>query len=123
MIAGTVDASYGAMISLRLSGPTGMPIVIEALIDTGFTGYLTVTPEIATELRLPHLSSAQALIADGSLTAFPVFGVTVDWDGQPVAVEAEGADTTPLVGMRLLDGYRLRLDVHLGGRVTMEPSV
>ena len=29
------------------------------------------------------------------------------WDGQTRYVEADAADTTPLVGMRLLDGYRV----------------
>ena len=32
------------------------------------------------------------------------------------------ADTTPLVGMRLLDGHSLYVEVEDGGRVVIEPK-
>jgi hypothetical protein len=35
--------------------------------------------------------------------------VTVLWDGQQRYVEADAVDTTPLVGMSLLDGYDLHI--------------
>ena len=69
---------------------------------TGFTGFLTVTPALAVELGLPFEGTARATLADGSETTFPYYGVAVPWDGRTKYVEADAADTTPLVGMRLL---------------------
>lgn len=34
---------------------------------------------------------------------------------------ADAADTTPLVGMRLIDGHDLYVEVENGGRVVIEP--
>ena len=37
-------------------------------------------------------------------------------------MEADAADTTPLVGMRLLDGHSLYIEVEDGGRVVIEAT-
>ena len=39
------------------------------------------------------------------------------WDGQMIYVETDVADTTPLVGMALLDAHILYVEVEGGGRV------
>ena len=39
---------------------------------------------------------------------------------EPIEVLAGAADTTPLVGMRMLDRYNLNIDVEDGGRVTIQ---
>ena len=44
------------------------------------------------------------------------------WDGRIRYVEADAADTMPLVGMRLLDGHSLYVEVEDGGRVVIEPT-
>ena len=61
-------------------------------------------------------------MADGSEITFPSYSVAVLWDGQARYVEADAADTTPLVGMRLLDGHSLYVEVEDGGRVVIEPT-
>ena len=38
-------------------------------------------------------------------------------------MEPDAADTTPLVGMRLLDGHSLYVEVEDGGRVVIEPRL
>jgi len=42
------------------------------------------------------------------------------WDGQARYVEADAADTTPLLGMLLLDGHDLSVQVRDGGRVVIQ---
>lgn len=53
---------------------------------------------------------------------FDVHSVTVLWDSRPVVVDAYASDTTPLVGMRLLDQYDLYVQVRHGGHVRIETS-
>jgi hypothetical protein len=43
----------------------------------------------------------------------------VDWHGQPWSAEVEAADAQPLLGMALLQGSELRIEVLPGGGVTI----
>ncbi len=120
MIEGVVNAAYEPIVRLSVQGPSGQTSEIEAVIDTGFTGFLTVTPALVTELGLDLRGTSRATLADGSEVTFDVHDVAVLWDGQPVYIEADAADTTPLVGMRLLDRHNLNIDVETGGRVVIQ---
>lgn len=123
MIQGVVNASHEAVVALTLHGPAGQTRDIEAVIDTGFTGYLTVTPALAGALGLDFLGMGRATLADGQEVTFPSYAVTVLWDGRHRYVEANAADTTPLVGMRLLERHSLYVEVEDGGRVVIEARV
>ena len=120
MITGHVNAYYEAVVTLMLRGPTGQTREIEAIVDTGFTGFLIVTPAMVAAFDLPFQIKGRATLADGRETTFPMHAVTVMWNGQAVIVDAEAAGTTPLVGMRLLDDHRLCVDIHDGARVIIE---
>ena len=120
MIEGVVNAAYEPVVVLAVQGPSGQASEIEAIIDTGFTGFLTVTPELTTELELALEGTSRATLADGSEVTFDVYDVAVLWDGQPKYVLADAADTTPLVGMRMLDRHNLNIDVEDGGRVVIQ---
>ena len=120
MIEGVVNAAYEPVVTLALQGPSGQTSEIEAVIDTGFTGFLTVTPALVTELGLDLRGMGRATLADGSEVTFPSYGVAVLWRGQPRYIEADAADITPLVGMRLLDRHNLSIDVEDGGRVVIQ---
>ena len=60
-------------------------------------------------------------MADGSVDFFDVYSATVVWEGQPRIVSIEAADTEPLIGMSLLNGHRIRIDVIEGGVVRITP--
>ena len=119
MITGTVNADYEAVIRLQVQGPTGHAHDVDALIDTGFNGFLTLPPALVTALGLTRRSRGRAQLANGSEELFDIYGVTVLWDGQPRYVEADAVDTTPLVNMSLLDGYDLHIQVAAGGQVVI----
>lgn len=117
MIEGAVNAAYEPVVTLVIQGPEGETREIEAVIDTGFTGFLTVTPALARELGLDFLGMGLASLADGSQVTFPYYSVALLWEGQSRHIEADAADTTPLVGMRLLEPHILNVEVEIGGRV------
>lgn len=122
MITGTVNADYEAVIRLHVQGSTGHAHEVEAIIDTGFNGFLTLPSALVTVLGLTRLSRGRALLANGSEELFDIYGVTVLWDGQQRYVEADAVDTTPLVGMSLLEGYDLHIKVAEGGQVVIQAS-
>lgn len=119
MITGVVNANREAIIRFVITGPSGQQQDTEAIIDTGFTGFLTLPPACITALGLSWLCRQPGILADGSVDIFDVYVATVMWDGQPRTVEVEAAVTEPLVGMSPLDRHSLRIDVLRGGVVTV----
>lgn len=120
MITGVVSADYEAVIRLEVQGPTGQEREVAAVVDTGFNGFLTLPPRLITTLGLTRRRRGRAILANGSEDIFDIYGVTVLWDGQPRYIETGAVDTTPLVGMALLDGYDLHVQVAIGGRIAIE---
>ena len=117
MIEGVVNAALEAVIAIPVSGPTGQTQEVEAVIDTGYNGILTLPPALVRDLGLPFVTSGRATLANGSEDVFDVYDVTVFWEGQPMSALVDAADTTPLVGMALLESHSLYVEVQSGGRV------
>ncbi len=120
MIEGVVNDAYEAVVALSLQGPGGRAQDIEAVIDTGYSGFLTLPATLVTELGLPFAYVGRAFLANDDEVSFDVHDVTVLWDGQPRYVKADATGSTPLVGMLLLYGHSLNIEVESGGRVLIQ---
>ena len=120
MIEGVVSDAYEAVVALSLQGPAGQAQDIETVIDTGYSGFLTLPPTLMTELGLPFAYIGRALLANDDEVTFDVDDVTVLWDGQPRPIKADATGSTPLVGMLLLHKHSLNIEVERGGRVAIE---
>ena len=123
MIEGVVNAAYEAVVTLPLRGPEGQSREIDAVVDTGYNGFLTLPVTVVEELGLVFGGISRATLADGSVTAFDVYDVTVIWDGVARYISADATDSTPLVGMSLMDRHDLSIRVRDGGRVLIQPTV
>ena len=112
------------MLVVRVVGQDGRSADIEAVIDTGFDGHLLLPPSVVSSLSLPRIGSARPTLADGSIVLMTVHVAEVLWHGRsrPVRVLAAGQGPSggALVGMALLRGSRLRVDVVPGGSVLVE---
>lgn len=95
---------------------------MSGVVDTGFNRFLTLPPSVVAELNRPLVGVSQVVLANGSEETLDMHGATVLWDGVPRDVDVLAADTTPLVGMSLLDGYALHVHVREGGRIVIEPD-
>jgi clan AA aspartic protease len=122
MIRGSVNSDHEAIIRLRVQGPTGHEHEVNAIIDTGFNGFLTLPPSVIRALELTRLSRGRALLANGSEELFDIHGVTVLWAGEERHVEVDSVASVPLVGMSLLDGHDLHIQVTDGGHVLIQSS-
>lgn len=67
MITGIVTTSIETTIRLkvRVSVTNGQEHEIEAVVDTGFNGFLTLPSALMTSLGLPTRGARQATVADG----------------------------------------------------------
>ena len=117
MITGMVNADIEAVILLVVVGPDRQQRTVDGVIDTGFSGDLTLPTAVIASLDLTWLGREPGILADGSTDLFDVYSAVVLWDGQPRSIEVEAANTQPLVGMNLLHRHSLLMEVVNGGPV------
>lgn len=87
-----------AVLPLRVIAPGlgGRQAEILAVIDTGFTGHLTLSVELARSLALPELGSEEMVLADGSTEVASVHLATVEWHGRSRTLPALAVGDDPL---------------------------
>ncbi|MCY7391244.1 MAG: clan AA aspartic protease [Leptolyngbyaceae cyanobacterium CAN_BIN12] len=119
MIIGNVNASREAIIQLVVFGENQQKQGIRAVIDTGYTGCLTLPSTIIITLGLTWYMQQEGVLGDGSLCTFNVYEASVIWDGQVRSIEINDSEADPLVGMGLLEGYELKIQGVAGGLVTI----
>jgi clan AA aspartic protease len=119
MITGAVKSNE-ARIRLKVKGRRGREQDVEAVIDSGYSGALTLPPALITSLGLRWRSVGRATLADGSMCVFQVYTGKVLWEGKVRTILVDEADTDPLVGMRLLRGHELKMQVRARGKVTIK---
>lgn len=121
MITGRVTALREATIGLTVTGSNQRQQVLEAVLDTGFNGFLTLPNHVVRALGLPFVGNRRVTLGDGSIVALDLYLATVFWHEQEREVLVLQADGGPLVGMALLSGNRVILHVIDDGEVLIEP--
>ena len=122
MIEGFVNANLEAVVLISLRGPQGAEREVDAVIDTGYTGSLTLPPSMVATLELPYLFRSSARLADDTEVGFNVHRGTALWDSRPLDIEVHAVGSTPLVGMALLEDHDLSVQVREGGRVVIQAA-
>lgn len=82
MIRGKVNAHDEGIIRLSVFGALGQEHELEAIVDTGFNGWLSLSPTLITFLELPFRNRGRATLADGSESVFDIYEAAVLWDEQ-----------------------------------------
>ena len=126
----------GTVIALEEPPITGRPVIsvtvanvlepdrsasFRATVDTGFTGFLTLTPGAIAQLGLFFLSNQPAVLADGAVGRYDIHAGRILWQGRERVVPVCSVDSDPLVGMALLWNSRLTMDAVPDGAVTIVP--
>ena len=119
MMQGRVNQSCEAMLSIVIKN-SAITQLVDAVIDTGFSGFLTLPSDTISTLGLSWQGRDIATLGDGTSCTFEVYIGLVIWDGQYREIYINESETVPLIGMRLLRGYDLRIQTIEGGIVTIE---
>jgi clan AA aspartic protease len=119
MMQGFINQSCEAVLPIVIKHNTATELV-DAVIDTGFSGFLTLPAEIIAALDLTWKGRDKATLGDGTRCIFDVYIATVIWDGQYREIDINESETNPLIGMKLLRGYDLRMRIIEGGTVVIE---
>lgn len=123
MITGQVTANREAVISVNVRHSEEQQEDFAAVLDTGFTEYLTLSSEVIARLGLKQVHTAQVVLGDGSEVQIAVYRAEVLWHDQWRLIYVHATEGGALVGMSLLYGSVLRIRVIDGGEVTIEPIV
>jgi len=121
MIAGSVNALLEAAIRLVVRDVQGSDVIVEVILDTAFTGDITLSATTIASLQLPFLTTRRARLADGTLHPVKVYNAQVVWEGQPRLVEVEEVEGQPLLGTHLLKGCEVHVEFVNAGAVTIQP--
>lgn len=120
MLTGRVTSDNEAILPIEVLGADGRAFQVKAGIDTGYNGFLTLPKRMIEDLDLTFVGPARAALGDGREVRMDLFLASIQWEGGPrdiLVLESEGGT---LVGMGLLDGCRVVLDVEEGGVVSIE---
>lgn len=117
MIRGTVNSRHEAVVPLRVRAPGGLEYDVDAVMDTGFTGSLTLPPALLSAINAPLCSQIDIRLGDGTVGQFDVYDAEVEWDGAWLAIRVTEIDADPLLGMSLLAGHEVFIEFVPGGVV------
>jgi clan AA aspartic protease len=101
---------------------SGRPDAAHAfIIDTGFSGALTLPVPVVMALELPFERQIVVSLADDSIVSINAHVATILWNGRERAVEVLATGARPLLGTLLLDGHALSIEFREGGAVAVAP--
>ena len=96
----------------------------DALLDTGFTGFMMLPLTAALPLGLTLISTSAYTLADGSSTFSLLALGTVDYEGQqifgPISLELNANCKDVLVGMEFIKQGKLMLLLHSSGAALVD---
>jgi predicted aspartyl protease len=72
MIVGQINADLDVIVPLEVNDRAGQLHQIEAVLDTGFNGGLTLSPSLIASLGLPFRTQSTAVLSDGTVQIFDV---------------------------------------------------
>jgi clan AA aspartic protease len=118
-LTGEVTPFREAILRVAVLDADDEPHFVDAVVDTGFTEYLTLSQEVVTRLRLPLGGTMRVALADGTTSSVRVYSATALLDREQVFISVMALDGGPLLGMSLMHGCLLTMQVVDGGRVSI----
>ena len=119
MMQGVVNQNCEAILPVVVKNKAKTQLV-DAVIDTGFSGFLTLPANIIATLGMTWKGRDLATLGDGTSCIFDVYIASVIWDGQYRTIDINESATVPLIGMHLLQGDDLCIRAVAGGTVTIK---
>jgi clan AA aspartic protease len=119
VLTGRVNSRIEAVVRLWIRGPGGRVLETEAIIDTGFSGSLSLPQEMVTGLGLLPQGRMLGVLADGSEAFFPLYQAILLWHGKLHVIYVSAVESDPLLGMGMLHGSELAMQIMEGGEVAI----
>jgi len=114
LVIGSCDPSTGCpVVQIEVSGPFGKPQPFTAMVDTGFSGFLSIPILKAFPLGLILQGTMGITLADGTTSARLTARGMVHFDGKQEVglILLEWQNTDALVGMDFLEKFGKQMTV------------
>jgi len=111
--------SLHALLPVQFHLVDGSRLTIEFVVDTGFTGLLTLPQSAIDAMALPFEYPTYAQLADGSTVIVAIYKATIVWRGEEVHVRILATGERPLLGTALLANSALTVQFTENGIVTI----
>lgn len=112
----------GRWVPIRVQNDFGQELLINAVLDTGFNDFLSLPRSVIKQLGLLAYNVLRVQLSDVSEATSPVYLARVVWHGSEQIIRIQGVEPSPLLGMALLLGSRVTLDVRYGVAVEIQPD-
>ena len=126
MIAGQVirnpDGGLEAWVAARVLSAYGDLQQCSVIVDTGFTGWLTLPSADIRRLGLISAGYRRSITASGEAESFAYYETWVLWHGLLRWAEILESIDQPLLGMELMEGSQITVDASDGGEVVIEET-
>jgi|SRR5215216_159810 len=120
-LTGHINDRRDAVVLLDVLGGEDASEQVEAVLDTGFDGDLTLPPEAIVGLRLKFQGARETMVGDGRIVPLRIYRARVSWDGRERPVQVLMVPRgKALFGMGLLWNHDVQLSIADGGSVTIE---
>ena len=129
MISGRVipvaDGGPGleARVDIGIAGSNSIFQTVAVVVDTGYSGALTLPEPIAHELGLRSTQTRYVVLANGQTEQVGVCAARLLRDGHALDVLPHLMGDKPMIGTTLLAGSRLSIDWWDGGDVMIEERI
>ena len=116
-----LGTSLQPVLELFVYGRSNVRARVQGVIDTGYTGHLTLPARAVHALDLSFQAEESMTMANDELITFEVYTASIDWDGQLREIKVHLAEGDALIGMEILHNHDLHLRAIPDGPVSIEP--
>jgi clan AA aspartic protease len=106
-------------LTIAISNGEGEAVAVEAVIDTGFTEFLSLPPSLIRTLGLERGQDMELSTAGGQVINSATYSATVDWHGSRRRIRVIDLADRPLIGMSLLWDSDIAITARENGRVSV----
>ena len=122
MIVARVNDNFDAHVQLELLH-NGTTHSVRFVMDTGFNGYLSVTPQMVRSLNLEIIDVQDGVLADGRRDVFETVDIVVNGLDETRKIRAQVLGE-PMLGTRMLNGCEIQGIWKSGSEITIsKPSI
>jgi clan AA aspartic protease len=108
-----------ALLPVTFRLPNQRDIAIEFVVDTGFSGALTLPLAAVQAMQLTYEEDILANVATDEEVQTPVYAATILWDGSERDVRVLAIGKRPLLGTALLHSHELLVQFADNGLVRL----
>ena len=115
MITGIVNPDFDPINQISICGLDGKVYTQDAIVDTGFNGWLSLPPDLFAKRR-----GRAFLVMEVNASSMSIkYKAVLFWGGNFLTILIDEGDSEPLVSMSVMEGYQLMVQVPEGGHVEL----